>query len=710
MNPIKPEADVENQRSEASSSPAPSAQAPSAEAPSVQEATSTPVGSPTGQDTRTHEPGALAKDGGDDLPPTLGGYRVLRRIGQGGMGVVYEAMDVKLERRVALKVMKPQIADDPPTRERFLREARVAAKVESDFICPIYQVGEENGVPFIAMPFLKGESLDARLKRGAGLPLESVVRIGREVAEGLSAAHEAGLIHRDIKPANIWLESMRSGPPRARLLDFGLARLQTDDVHITQTGAIVGTPAYMSPEQADGKEVDARTDLFSLGCVLYAACTGELPFKGATTMAILNALANKDPAPPHTIAPTPRPLSIFIMRLLVKCPDDRPQTARDVIDELGAIERELAKFATPEAARLTQGGGRSGVVSAATVSLAGGGRRTAAPDTEEMPARRASYRTLVLLAAGLLCAGALAAGVYYLVRDREPAVVVRRPEPTPRPKEKGAPSPEASKPTPSGPEPGPLGMKFVRIPAGVFWMSRDRVNAQREEAIKADFYMAQHAVTQAQWQSVMGNNPSAYSREGTGRGIVEAVRDAELSQFPVESVSWHDVQDFLKKLNEQEKNSGWRYRLPTEAEWEYACRGGATTKEDCSFDFYLDRSSNELDSSQANIRGDLGVKDGPSLRRPCKVGSYPPNRLGLYDMHGNIWQWCEDLYAPKALGPPGLERTFRGGCWNNAADDCRAANRRGGSPDSASTLIGFRLVRVPTAEGKGGKGAVPRKG
>jgi len=269
----------------------------------------------------------------------LGGYRILRQLGQGGMGMVFEAEDVKLERRVALKVMKPEIAKNKQNRERFLREARTAAKVESDHICPIYQVGEENGIPFIAMPFLKGEPLDARLKAGQRLPIEEIVRIGREVAEGLSAAHEAGLIHRDIKPGNIWLEAQRSGPPRARILDFGLARTQSEDVHITASGAILGTPAYMSPEQARGdKDVDGRTDLFSLGCVLYALCSGDLPFRAETTMGVLMALATVDPKPPHEISNTvPRALSDLIMELLAKDAAKRPATAKAVIERLNSI-------------------------------------------------------------------------------------------------------------------------------------------------------------------------------------------------------------------------------------------------------------------------------------------------------------------------------------------------------------------------------------
>ncbi len=339
---------------------------------------------------------------------SLGGYRIVRELGQGGMGAVYEAEDGKLNRHVALKVMKPEIAKHPQHRERFLREARTAAKVECDFICPIYRVGKDNGVPFIAMPFLKGEPLDAHLKQGVRLPIDDVVRIGKEVAQGLNVAHAAGLIHRDIKPSNIWLETQRSGQQgagsrRAVILDFGLARMQAEDVHITQSGAIIGTPAFMSPEQARGeKNVDARTDLFSLGCVLYVLCTGELPFQGETTMGILMALATHDPTPPHKIsAATPKPLSRLIMRLLEKQPDDRPQAAREVIEELVEIERDPANAAKdsfttqiepplpPDMSPVTREpysrGAQDGQRGAAEKAIRRGARRTQAHDFLRAP-------------------------------------------------------------------------------------------------------------------------------------------------------------------------------------------------------------------------------------------------------------------------------------------------------------------------------------
>lgn len=223
----------------------------------------------------------------------LGPYRVLRVLGAGGMGVVFLAEDSQLHRPVALKAMLPTLAGNSVHRQRFLREARMAAAIEHEHVVTIHQVGEDRGVPFLAMPLLKGESLEDRLQRVGKLPLTEVLRIGREIAEGLQAAHELGLIHRDIKPANIWLEGARA---RVKILDFGLARALAD-TGLTQQGTILGTPAYMAPEQGRGDPVDERSDLFSLGCVLYRACTGFVPFPGSDLVAQLMAVATHEPPP-----------------------------------------------------------------------------------------------------------------------------------------------------------------------------------------------------------------------------------------------------------------------------------------------------------------------------------------------------------------------------------------------------------------------------
>jgi formylglycine-generating enzyme required for sulfatase activity len=241
---------------------------------------------------------------------------------------------------------------------------------------------------------------------------------------------------------------------------------------------------------------------------------------------------------------------------------------------------------------------------------------------------------------------------------------------------------------------GPLGMKFVSLPKGTFYMgwNGEKGSAKKTE-IKEDFEIAIHTVTQGQWQEVMGKNPSYFSRDGAGKEKVEDIKDEDLKHFPVETVSWDDAQEFIKTLNEKEKGRGYLYRLPSEAEWEYACRGGATSEEECSYHFYFEKPTNDLSSTQANFNGNepfgKGEK-GPYLGRTTKVGSYAPNKLGLYDMHGNVWQWCEDPYDERAS-----LRMHWGGSWSFGAGTCRAAHRVWDTPDDRHYRLGFRLARVP---------------
>jgi formylglycine-generating enzyme required for sulfatase activity len=256
----------------------------------------------------------------------------------------------------------------------------------------------------------------------------------------------------------------------------------------------------------------------------------------------------------------------------------------------------------------------------------------------------------------------------------------------------GAPAPKPEKA-----KDGPLEMKFVPLPKGTFYMGWDGEKKKGVKTeIKEDFEIAVHLVTQGQWQAVMGNNPSHFSRDGVGKDKVKDIKDEDLKWFPVETVSWEDAQEFIKKLNEKEAGRGYQYRLPTEAEWEYACRGGATSEEECSFHYYLDKPTNDLSSKQANFAGNSpgGKADkGPDLERTTKVDSYSPNKLGLYDMHGNVWQWCADLYDPKSS-----LRVFRGGSWCRSGLLCRASYRMGIDPRFRGTFIGFRLVRVASAD------------
>ncbi len=277
----------------------------------------------------------------DFIPARLLHYKVLHKLGQGGMGWVMLAEDTQLGRRVALKVMRSQHAAEQESRERFTREAKAAAQLNHDNIVTIYQVGDDQGIPFFAMELLEGGTLQQRLEYPKPLSLGAAVRIAREIAAGLSAAHQRGVIHRDIKPANIWLESPKG---RVKILDFGLARQSDAKITgLTQAGEIVGTPHYMAPEQARAKPIDARCDLFSLGCILYRMTTGRLPFAGETLLATLTAIAVDMPTPVRELNPqAPEALCDLIWRLLAKDPNQRPANAKEVIDELLVIERDLA--------------------------------------------------------------------------------------------------------------------------------------------------------------------------------------------------------------------------------------------------------------------------------------------------------------------------------------------------------------------------------
>lgn len=265
-------------------------------------------------------------------------FRVLRVLGQGGMGIVLLAEDPQLPRQVALKVMRPSLAVSGEARRRFEAEARAMAACEHDHIVSIWDVDEEQGVPFLVMPLLRGESLEARLRRQGPLPVGEAVRVAREIALGLAAAHARGLIHRDIKPANIWLEEREEGQTsRVKLLDFGLVRA-AGDAGQTLGGMILGTPGYMAPEQIVGGQVSVQSDLFSLGCVLYRLATGGEAFAGADAWAILRATQLDEPKPPHEIVSSvPLPLSRLILHLLVKNPANRPESALAVIQALDAL-------------------------------------------------------------------------------------------------------------------------------------------------------------------------------------------------------------------------------------------------------------------------------------------------------------------------------------------------------------------------------------
>lgn len=269
-----------------------------------------------------------------DDPQMLGrldGYEISGVIGCGGMGAVLKGFDRPLSRVVAIKVMAPHLATSGAARKRFAREAQAAAAMTHENVIDIYGVAESNGLPYLVMPYARGQSLQKRIDERGPLPVVEVLRIGSQIAAGLAAAHQQGLVHRDIKPANILLSD---GIERLVITDFGLARA-VDDASVTRTGVIAGTPQYMSPEQARGDAIDHRSDLFSLGSVLYTVCTGRVPFRAESAYGILRRITDNEPRPIREINPQiPDWLCRVVEKLHCKSPDDRYATAEEVSDLL----------------------------------------------------------------------------------------------------------------------------------------------------------------------------------------------------------------------------------------------------------------------------------------------------------------------------------------------------------------------------------------
>lgn len=273
-------------------------------------------------------------------------YRIIEIIGAGGMGIVLKAIDDDLNRTVALKIMRPSLAVNEQAKERFRREAMAVAAFEHDHIVTVYQVQQWRGIPFFTMQLLAGESLRQRLARTEKLSLHETMRITREIATGLEAAHARGLLHRDIKPDNIWLEEPAG---RVKILDFGLVHSLESSASLTASGAILGTPEYMAPEQACGEAIDQRCDLFSVGCVLYHMLTGQPPFQGKNVVATLVAVSNAKVSPPHKVTPSvPRAVSDLTMKLLQRQPQRRIDSAKQLSKQVTAIEGQLPQLLTTE--------------------------------------------------------------------------------------------------------------------------------------------------------------------------------------------------------------------------------------------------------------------------------------------------------------------------------------------------------------------------
>lgn len=309
------------------------------------------VDEPTEAFSITSRPAETLEASGNCLPfQQLGKYAIQEQLGRGGMGVVWKAFDPDLHRAVAIKVLGEHLVHSATARRRFQREARAAAAINHANVLTIHSVEDQDGIPFLVMEYVHGNSLKEYVEEKEHLSPIEVIRLGSQIAQGLAAAHAQGVIHRDVKPGNVMLHE---GATCARLTDFGLARAAFDNLELTSHDQCVGTATYMSPESLRGQRVDARSDLFSLGCVLHMMLIGYPPFQGRSQGEIIHKIIDSEPRRLHDLNPAiPPVLSDIVEKLLRKNPDDRFQSAAEVADVLSRLQHQLNQVPTDEIANL----------------------------------------------------------------------------------------------------------------------------------------------------------------------------------------------------------------------------------------------------------------------------------------------------------------------------------------------------------------------
>ncbi len=755
--------------------------------------------------------GTPAPGVGVDVPPELTNhprYRILRELGRGGMGVVYQARQTAMDRSVVIKVINKALLDHPDAAERFRREVHAAARLSHANIVTAYDAEQAGSLHMLVMEFVPGQSLAQVLQKKGPLQVPHACHFVRQAALGLQHAHEQGMVHRDIKPQNL----MVTPKGQVKILDFGLAKMARErgaGKGLTSTGAYMGTPDYSAPEQAtDARTADIRADLYSLGCTLYCLLAGRPPFEEDTAVKTILAHLEKEPTPLPELRPDlPPELWAVVARLLAKDPARRYQKPVEVAHALVPFLKPGGKSgaaATP---------GRPGIASAGTGTKVVGDTsrvqevlkdavqqgpdhpaakdggtgdpfagldgppptprgakapKQAAPRMVPRSAAQPPARKWGLIGAGLV-AGVLLTGLLVLwaggvfkLRTQDGILVVEVTEPNPDVFVDGdkitvtwenggkkaevrlkpgthkveikkdefraygeevelasggrriltarlAPTAKAESDQLPLSFNNSLGMKLTLIPRGQFTMGSSPEEIERclnlglprpdsPDSFKHEgpehmvefakpFYMGAHEVTVGQFRQFV--NESKYQIDQSWLHPGWEQTDAH----PVVNVSWYNAVDFCAWLSQKE---GKKYRLPTEAEWEYSCRAGQAGTRYCFGD--EDAELGAYAWYAANSGG-----------RTHAVGQLKPNAWGLYDMHGNALEWCLDCYdgdyykhSPKQNPPGGNSgcRVIRGGAWNYGPQLCRSAFRLcSGDPGGRNADLGFRVVLEPSTTG-----------
>lgn len=566
---------------------------------------------------------------------TLGRYEIRGELGRGGMGVVYRAYDPTLDREVAIKSVRLDGVDEAARaqlEERLSREAKAAAKLQHPNIVAVHDFFRVEDRAYIVMEFVRGSMLDAMIVAGNRQKVSTILKVLKQSASALDLAHKHGIVHRDIKPGNILVDEAGN----IKITDFGIARITSAGATETMSqgiGSTVGTLGYMAPEQIRGEPVDGRADQFSLGIVAYQLFSGEMPFQADTWIALSYKIIHEEPptlAGVHA-AVTPG-IENALKRAISKQPADRFPSCSDFVDELSGA---------------------------------------APPTTQTRAAVARQSRNLYMAGAAMLV---VLLGIYWMYFRPKPAAPVATKDA--RAGAGIAYAPPVAAPATSTPaetaaaktEVQPPVIEFAAVPPGRFFMGSDTDDEQQKPRhmvqITKGFEMATTETTEKQWNTVMS----------AGKGG---------SEMPKVNVSWNEAQAFIAKLNQ--RGDGYVYRLPTEAEWEYAARSTGKTERPKNLDemaWYWDTSGGKLH----------------------EAGTLLPNGFGLFDMLGNVNEWTLDWYEEGyyAVAPPvnptgaasGKLKINRGGAYDTQGMMMSAAWRFADEPGGKLEKLGFRVVRV----------------
>ena len=703
--------------------------------------------------TRPHVPGQIL------VGRHFGRYKIKRELGRGAMGVVYLALDTNLDRQVAVKVPSFAEEDGQDVVDRFYREARAMATISHPNLCPVYDVGDIDGVHYLTMQFVEGRPMSDYLQGGKSQSPKQAAAVLRKLALALEEAHRAGIVHRDLKPANIMI-SDRNEPV---IMDFGLAqRRKKNETTLTQTGQLMGTPAYMSPEQVKGKQdlIGPPTDVYALGVICYQLLTGKLPFVGSLGE-VMAAILTEEPVRPSKVggAKIDRTIEAICLKAMHKSMEERYASAAELAkslkdymrgkrlpdevrlsapsDSSPAIEPSGSVYTSGQEAQLADDFFADlppAAKPAPTLSLLG---QTSPFGQQFARTNRSGLRQVpkwVWIASGggvaflllLIAVVALTsgngkdsidgiAGTFDEIAentggDIRTSSTVSLPESDDKSSQQSPPSlapPIAEAPLNTeqakqhqeawakylGLEvetTNSIGMKMQLIPPGEFLMGSPDSNArnvmrQCRVMVTKPFLMSSFEVTRGQFRAFVEDTKYTTDAETDWNSDLGL---GQTDEHAVLNVSWNDATAFCGWLSQKESIT---YGLPTEAQWEYACRAGTTTVWN-------------FGDSESKLQEYAWITVNAS-GTPHPVGQLKPNPWSLCDMHGNAWEWCADRadFHSDGQGPvvdpsgPGQDpyRGIRGGSWSSVAEECRSAFHYGLIVSYRHNNLGFRVAAVP---------------